>query len=199
MALTETMADKNPFSQFALWFNDRNLSQVKEPYAAALGTCSTVGRVSLRTVLVKDYDETGFKFYTNYNSLKGKQLELKPACALLFYWPESDRKIRIEGFTEKLSVEESECYFKLRPRESQLSSWASEQSSVIPDRNYLDSQYDFYKKKFNKKSVEKPPHWGGFILVPDRFEFWQEGNYRLHDRLNYRKVKDSWIIERLAP
>jgi pyridoxamine 5'-phosphate oxidase len=118
---------------------------------------------------------------------------------LLFYWPESGRQVRIEGVADKVPAEESESYFKTRPRESQLSAWASEQSSVIPDRQHLKKRYDLYKNKFYNKPVEKPQHWGGFRIVPNWFEFWQEGDFRLHDRLTYTKRKDIWVIERLAP
>lgn len=197
--LFESDIDKDPFEQFARWYNYRILSKAEEPYSAFLGTSGTDGRVSLRTVLIKEFDTNGFRFYTNYNSVKSKHIEANPNCAILFYWAEEGRQVRIEGVAEKLSDQESESYFRSRPRESQLSAWASNQSSVIPDRAYLDKKYEEYKNKFSEHPVDKPPHWGGFILVPDRFEFWQEGWYRLHDRLVYRKVNENWIVERLAP
>jgi pyridoxamine 5'-phosphate oxidase len=118
---------------------------------------------------------------------------------LLFYWPESGRQVRIEGVTKKVSAKDSESYFKTRPRESQLSAWASEQSSIIPDRQYLEKRYDIYKNLYSDKPVDKPPHWGGFRLIPEWFEFWQERQFRLHDRLTYTKRKDLWVIERLSP
>jgi pyridoxamine 5'-phosphate oxidase len=153
----------------------------------------------VRTVLLKIYDERGFVFFTNYNSRKGAQLSSNPRAALLFYWPECARQIRIEGVTEKITERESESYFKIRPKESQLSAWASEQSSVIPDREHLEKRFLYYKNMYGEKSVDKPEHWGGFRIVPDWFEFWQEGEFRLHDRLSYTKRNDSWVIERLAP
>jgi pyridoxamine 5'-phosphate oxidase len=118
---------------------------------------------------------------------------------MLFYWPESGRQVRIEGLTEKVSEEDSESYFRTRPRESQISAWASKQSSVIPDRDHLQELFVFYKNKFSANPVTKPPHWGGFILLPQWFEFWQNGEFRLHDRLTYLKRDDNWILERLAP
>jgi pyridoxamine 5'-phosphate oxidase len=118
---------------------------------------------------------------------------------LLFYWPESGRQVRIEGSTEKLPDIDSESYFRTRPRENQLSAWASEQSSVIPDRQHLENRYYFYKNKYEEKLVDKPQHWGGYRLIPEWFEFWQEREFRLHDRLSYTKRKDLWVIERLSP
>ena len=157
------------------------------------------GRVSARTVLLKDYSDKGFVFFTNYGSRKGHQLSDNKRAALLFYWPESGRQIRIEGITEKVSEEESVEYFATRPKESQLSAWASEQSRVISNRMYLDERYDFYKEKYRDRTVDKPPHWGGFRLMPEWFEFWQNGEFRLHDRLTYTKTKERWTISRLAP
>lgn len=197
--LAEKAINPNPFVQFDIWFKEHLASGIAVPDSVSLGTASADGWVSIRTVLLKGYDEKGFVFFTNYNSKKGAQLRSNTRSAMLFYWPESDRQIRIEGIADKVSVEVSESYFETRPRESQLSAWASAQSSVIPDRQHLEKLYDFYKKKFNNKPVDKPQYWGGFLLVPDWFEFWQEGNFRLHDRLTYTKRKDIWIIERLAP
>jgi pyridoxamine 5'-phosphate oxidase len=118
---------------------------------------------------------------------------------MLFYWAESGRQVRLEGVTEIISKEESEAYFKIRPKESQLSAWASEQSNVIPDRQYLENQYLFYKNSFRDRLMEKPEHWGGFRLIPEWFEFWQNGEYRLHDRLTYTRKNNIWLVERLAP
>jgi len=197
--LSEKAVDPDPFVQFDKWFKERLASGIAIPNTVSLGTANVSGQVSVRTVLLKDFGKNGFVFFTNYNSKKGSQLSSNPRAALLFYWPESGRQIRIEGSADKVSEEESESYFKTRPRESQLSSCASDQSSVIPDRQYLEERYDFYKNKFKNKPVIKPQHWGGFRLVPDWFEFWQSGDFRLHDRIAYSKKKDSWIIERLAP
>ena len=196
---SEKTVDPNPFVQFKKWYDEHLSYNIAIPNSVSIATANKDGRASVRTVLLKDHNKQGFVFFTNYKSRKGKQLLLNPHAALLFYWPESVRQIRIEGTTELLSSEDSESYFKTRPRESQLSSWASEQSSVIPDREYLENRFVFFKNIYSEKTVTKPEQWGGFRLTPDWFEFWQEGNFRLHDRLTYTKKKDLWIIERLAP
>ncbi|HUX96000.1 MAG TPA: pyridoxamine 5'-phosphate oxidase [Bacteroidales bacterium] len=197
--LSENAVFTDPFKQFTLWYKERLSAVSQYPDAVCLATTSKEGRVSARMVLLKDFSESGFIFFTNYNSKKGKQLSENPYAAMLFYWPESGQQVRIEGYTEKVSAEESVKYFNSRPRDSQIGAWASEQSSVIPDRPYLDSRVEFFKKKYSGKSVEKPEYWGGFRLVPDSIEFWQEGEYRLHDRIRYTRKDESWIIERLAP
>ena len=196
---SEETAENNPFNQFDKWYRIHLAAGTEIPESVSLGTVSAEDRISLRTVLLKEYSESGFVFFTNYNSRKGRQLLSNQNAALLFYWPESGRQIRIEGSTEKVTEEESLSYFSTRPRESQIGAWASEQSSVIPDRHYLEMRFGFYKNYFSNKPVDKPPHWGGFRLVPDWFEFWQNGEYRLHDRLTYTKKENSWRIERLAP
>ena len=189
----------NPFIQFDKWYKEHVTSGLAIPESVNLGTAYSSGRVSVRTVLLKGYDDNGFVFYTNYNSKKGLQLISNQRAALLFYWAESGRQVRIEGLVEKVSDAESELYFRTRPRESQLSAWASEQSSVIPDRQHLEKLYELHKKRFLNKPVDKPPYWGGFRVVPDWFEFWQDGEFRLHDRFSYTLKKDTWLIERLAP
>ena len=196
---SEKTVDQNPFVQFNAWYSDHLRSGVAIPEAMTLATAFADGRVSARTVLLKGFNESGFVFFTNYKSRKGNQLSSNPYAALLFYWPESGRQIRMEGTTEIISEKESELYFNTRPRESQLSAWASQQSSVITDRKYLDDSYKYFKDKFNEVSVPKPLHWGGFRLSPEWFEFWQNGLFRLHDRLTYTKKKAIWVIERLAP
>jgi len=196
---SEKTINPNPFDQFKFWYKEHLISSIAIPEAVTLASAFSDGHISARTVLLKDFNETGFIFYTNYNSRKGSQLSSNPRAALLFYWPESCRQVRIEGVTEKVPEKDSESYFRTRPRESQLSAWASEQSSVIPDRQYLENRYNFYKNKFSDISVEKPRPWGGVKLIPDWFEFWQEGEFRLHDRLAYTKRNNLWVIERLAP
>lgn len=196
---SEKTVDPNPFVQFKIWNSEHLTFGIAIPNSVSLGTASSDGRVSVRTVLLKGYDDTGFVFFTNYRSRKGFQLSSNPGAALLFYWPESGRQIRVEGVTEKVSEETSESYFKTRPTESQLAAWASEQSSVIPNRQHLENQYNSYKNMFSGKPVDKPMHWGGFRLIPGWFEFWQNGEFRLHDRITYTKSKDMWVIERLAP
>ena len=196
---SENTIDPNPFVQFKSWYSEHLRSGITIPEAMTLATASNDGNISARTVLLKGYDYSGFLFFTNYRSRKSSQLALNPRAALLFYWAESGRQIRIEGLTEKVSEADSESYYMTRPRESQLSAWASEQSSVIPDRQHLEKLYTFYKNRYSETPIEKPPHWGGFRLIPDWFEFWQNGEYRLHDRMTYTKREDLWIIKRLAP
>jgi len=197
--LTEKNVDPDPFIQFSIWYNEHLKAGIAIPDTVSLGTASLSGRVSVRTVLLKGFDEKGFVFFTNFKSKKGVQLSENKNSAMLFYWPESGRQIRIEGITEKVSEEESASYFSTRPRDSQISAWASEQSSVIPDRQYLEERHDYYKARYENKPVEKPPNWGGFRLIPDFFEFWKDGEFRLHDRVVYTLVKKSWVISRLAP
>ena len=198
-AFSEKTVDPNPFVQFKTWYSEHLTSGIAIPESVTLATASADGCISARTVLLKVYNNTGFVFFTNYKSRKGSQLLSNPRAALLFYWPESGRQVRIEGATEKVSDKDSESYFKTRPRESQISAWASEQSSVIPNRQHIENHYDFYKNKYSEKPVDRPQHWGGFRLIPEWFEFWQEGDFRLHDRLTYTKREDLWVIERLAP
>jgi pyridoxamine 5'-phosphate oxidase len=197
--LSETNTDPDPVIQFGRWYNEHLNAGIAIPDTVSLGTASLTGRVSVRTVLLKGFDEYGFVFYTNYTSRKGIQLSENRHAAMLFYWPESSRQVRIEGVTEKLSGEESTSYFGTRPRGSQIGAWASEQSSVIPDRQYLDRQYRHFSSLFENKKVDKPPQWGGIRLIPDYFEFWKEGENRLHDRIEYRMENGKWMIRRLAP
>jgi pyridoxamine 5'-phosphate oxidase len=196
---SEKTVDPNPVVQFRIWYEERLKSAIAIPDSVSLATASSDGRVSVRTVLLKDYNDEGFFFYTNYKSRKGLQLSSNPRAALLFYWPESARQVRLEGITEKISEEDSDSYFKTRPRESQLSAWASEQSSVIPDRQHLENRYNYYENLLSGRPVDKPQQWGGFRIIPDWFEFWQEGEFRLHDRLTYTKRKDLWSLKRLSP
>lgn len=197
--LSEEEVDLNPFLQFKKWFQERERSGIDIPNSVSLGTSSTEGTVSVRTVLLKEYNETGFVFFSNYLSKKGKQLENNPRAALLFYWPEFSRQVRIEGLVYKVSEKESDRYFQTRPEESRISAWASEQGSVIPDRQYLEDRFKFYRNKFRNKPIERPPHWGGYRLVPVWFEFWQEGEHRLHDRICYTLTNGKWDMSRHAP
>jgi len=197
--LSEDLINKNPFLHFNEWYQEHLSSGIAIPEAMSLGTSTTDGTVSVRTVLLKEYSENGFIFFTNYNSKKGLQLSDNPKCSLLFYWSESGRQVRIEGVAEKVSPEYSDSYFITRPRESQLSAWTSEQSSVVTDRQYLEERYNYYSKKFSGLNVERPPHWGGFRIIPFWFEFWQNDIRRLHDRISYTKNNNNWKIERLAP
>jgi pyridoxamine 5'-phosphate oxidase len=198
-SLSENDVDSDPFVQFSRWYDEHLRAGIAIPESVSLGTASADGKVSVRTVLLKGFDVTGFIFFTNYGSRKGTQLSENPYAAMLFYWMESGRQVRIEGKTERISENESSEYFSTRPRESQLSAWASEQSAVIPDRLHLEESYDYYKALFENKAVTKPPHWGGYRLIPHFFEFWLDGQHRLHDRLIYQESVGSWIINRLAP
>lgn len=196
---SEKTINTDPFVQFKIWYDEHLAAGIAIPDSVTLATASKDSRVSARTILLKDYNSTGFVFFTNYESRKGIQLSSNATAALLFYWTESGRQIRVEGITEKVSEKVSEFYFKTRPRESQLSAWASQQSSVIANRQHLDERYSYYKNIYTEKPVAKPPYWGGFRLIPDLFEFWQEREFRLHDRLTYTKRNDNWVIERLSP
>lgn len=199
--LSEDSVLNNPFDQFKIWF-DQNLEVNKDdPTAMALATVDKKGMPTNRIVLLKEYSqENGFSFYTNYDSRKARQLKENPKASLLFYWPQLERQVRIEGKIKKLNKAMSEAYFHMRPRESQIGAWASEQSSSIPDRTYLEKTVldltHFFK---NHKQIPLPPFWGGYTLLPFYFEFWQGRPSRLHDRIVYTLVKSSWKIGRLAP
>ena len=197
--LSEESVDPDPIVQFGKWYDEHLEAGIAIPDSVSLGTASSSGRVSVRTVLLKGYDKNGFVFFTNYKSKKGVQISENHSAALLFYWAESGRQVRIEGRVEKVNEEESSAYFSTRPRDSQISAWASEQSSVIPDRSFLENKHEFYSLLFEKKQVVKPSHWGGFRLIPDWIEFWSDGEFRLHDRIVYSRTKGDWVKSRLAP
>ena len=196
--LKKSDVDKNPFNQFRSWYDEILRSSVKEPSAMTLATSSKNGIPSARTVLLKGFDENGFLFFTNYESNKGKNLIENPFAELLFYWMDLQRQVRISGKVEKTSREVSEIYFNSRPLKSRIGAWASKQSKEIPNREFLEKQFDEFAEKF-KVDVPLPPKWGGFRLIPERFEFWQGRESRLHDRICYKKKKDDWEIVRLAP
>ncbi len=195
--LLEDKIDKNPFRQFEIWFDDVLESHIYEPNAMILSTCSE-NKPSSRVVLLKGFNESGFKFFTNYNSRKSKELSSNPNAALLFYWMELERQVRIEGRIEKLSREESLEYFNSRPLESRYGALASNQSEIIPNREYLEKKFYELKEKFGD-NPPMPDNWGGFILKPEMFEFWQGRPGRLHDRIAYEKVNSNWKIYRLSP
>jgi pyridoxamine 5'-phosphate oxidase len=197
--LSETTVEKDPFLQFELWYSARLKSVKVNPDAFSLATSTRHGDVSLRTVLLKEYTREGFVFFTNYRSRKGEQLISNNRAAMLFYWPESARQVRVEGRVHKLTSEESNRYFSSRPRESRIGAWASEQSCTIPGKKYLTGRFAEYRGMFRGQNVPMPPHWGGFRIVPLYFEFWQEGKYRLHDRIVYTPGPAGWDISRLAP
>ena len=195
--LLEEKIDKNPFRQFENWFDEILKSNIYEPNAMILAT--TLNNLpSARVVLLKGFSDNGFKFFTNYHSRKGKELERNNNAALLFYWMEFERQVRIEGIVEKISKEESLEYFNSRPIESRYGALASNQSEVIPDREYLEKKFTKLKEQYGD-NPPMPENWGGFILKPSLFEFWQGRPNRLHDRIVYEKVPNGWKIYRLSP
>jgi pyridoxamine 5'-phosphate oxidase len=197
--LTEGSVAPNPFEQFRHWLDEACSADVPEPTAMTLATADEHGVPSARTVLLKGFDETGFVWYTNYASEKGRCLEQNPVAALLFFWPDLERQIRIAGRVERVSREESEAYFHSRPRESQLGAWASQQSAVVASRDDLDASFAAVQQQFAEGVIPLPPTWGGYRLSPSTIEFWQGRPSRMHDRIRYRKDGEQWVTERLAP
>ena len=197
--IAEADTASNPFKQFATWFEQAVSAELPEPNAMTLATATADGKPSARLVLLKDYSERGFVFYTNYNSIKGQQLSANPWAALVFWWAELERQVRIEGKVEKLSTQESDTYFHSRPWGSQLGAWVSEQSQIIPSREVLDQRLEQLKAQYADKEIPRPPHWGGFRVIPSLIEFWQGRPSRLHDRLCYRFEDGNWTRERLSP
>jgi pyridoxamine 5'-phosphate oxidase len=197
--LHESM-DPDPVKQFLKWFQDAELAEIPLFNAMTLATSSRQGKPSARMVLLKEVDERGFVFYTNYESRKAQDLKENPFAALVFCWLPLSRQVRVEGTVEVLDAVESDRYFASRPRGHQIEAYASSQSQVIKDRLSLDKKFQEVERKFAGQVVSRPPHWGGYRVVPGHLEFWQEGNNRLHDRLCYRRDDVcSWVIERLAP
>jgi pyridoxamine 5'-phosphate oxidase len=190
----------NPFIQFETWFNQAMDAKLTEPNAFCLSTVGKDMMPSLRTVLLKTFDEKGFVFFTNYKSTKSKQIEENPKAAALFAWLDLERQIKIEGNVEKISTSDSLKYFLSRPKGSQIGAWVSHQSEIISSRSLLEQKFDEMKKKFLKGEVPFPSFWGGYAIKPIRIEFWQGGQDRLHDRFLYELQKDNtWLISRLAP
>lgn len=190
--------ESNPFKQFESWFQEAVRLKIEEPNAMILATVSKEGHPSSRVVLLKQVD-TGFVFFTNYKSQKGQDLEVQPFASLTFYWKELKRQIHIAGFVKKTSRQESEDYFHSRPRSSQIAAWASRQSEPISDRDELEKAFVSFEKQFEGRNVDIPSYWGGFRLLPVRFEFWQGRESRLHDRYEYCLEGDLWHIQRLSP
>lgn len=198
--LNEHEIHRDPIRQFQLWFDDAIAAKLPMPDATSLATVTPDGRPTARMVLLKQVDAEGFVFFTNYNSNKAKQLEINPYAALVFYWPQLERQVRVEGKVSKTPAEESSAYFKTRPRESQIGAWASPQSEVILAREVLEQRARELAEQYCDREIDCPAHWGGFRLAPDRIEFWKGRVGRLHDRILYELQPDeTWTIKRLAP
>jgi pyridoxamine 5'-phosphate oxidase len=199
--LDEADVSHDPFVEFARWFAEAQDAQVPEPNAMTLATASAEGAPSARIVLLKAFDERGFVFFTDYRSRKGAELEANPRAALVFYWGELDRQVRITGGVAVASREESERYFRSRPLGSRLGAWASHQSRVIPGRAALEADLREVEARFGDGDVPLPAHWGGYRVVPDAIEFWQGRESRLHDRIRYVRESggNGWRVERLSP
>ncbi|AFY33428.1 pyridoxamine 5'-phosphate oxidase [Calothrix sp. PCC 7507] len=198
--LSEIEADPNPFIQFKRWFAQALAAQLPEPNAMTIATATPDGKPSARMVLLKDFDERGFVFFTNYNSRKGQELAENPQAALVFWWAELERQVRIAGRVEKASENESDQYFSSRPQNSRLGAWASNQSEVIGSREFLEQRLQEFQSQYANQEIPRPTHWGGLRIIPTEIEFWQGRSSRLHDRLLYSHLDDgSWKIERLSP
>ena len=197
--LDEQTIDREPINQFKRWFDDAVASGMKLPEAMTLATATRDGKPSARVVLLKDVDSDGFVFYTNYRSAKARDLEANPHAALVFYWSQFDRQVRVEGTVERVSTEESRAYFKTRPRESQIGAWASPQSNVIENREVLEARVAELEQLYGDGEIECPEHWGGYRVKPTRIEFWKGRLGRLHDRIVYERDGMHWNINRLAP
>jgi pyridoxamine 5'-phosphate oxidase len=196
--LDESSCDPDPLKQFGLWMQQALDGQLPEPNAMTLATVGPDGRPSTRVVLIKGFDERGIVWYTNYASRKGRELEAHPVAALQFHWVELERVVRIEGTVTRTSAEESDAYYASRPLDSRIGAWASPQSEVIGSRSVLVANAARYGAQY-LLHPPRPPHWGGFRLSPDRWEFWQGRKSRLHDRVRYRLDAGTWVRERLAP
>jgi pyridoxamine 5'-phosphate oxidase len=198
-SLLEEDVKTDPIDQFADWWHEAVKSQIEDVNAMTLATSTRDGFPSARIVLLKGFSYEGFKFFTNYLSRKGRELEENPYAALVFFWKELERQIRIEGAVEKLSKEDSEFYFKTRPVGSKIGAWASPQSTPIAGRHVIEENEIKYKAQFTEEDIPKPPYWGGYIVKPLKIEFWQGRRSRLHDRILYTKQNSNWKIERIAP
>jgi len=190
----------DPVQQFSTWFAAALAAEIRDVNAMSLATATRDGKPSVRIVLLKGFDERGFSFFTNYDSGKGRDLDANPFAEMVFYWPQLERQVRISGEVERTSREDSAAYFHSRPLGSQLGAWVSKQSEVIDARKVLDARLNEMTERFENGEIPLPPHWGGYRLKPDKFEFWQGRPNRLHDRFRYsRKADGTWLIDRLAP
>jgi pyridoxamine 5'-phosphate oxidase len=197
--LRESDVDADPLEQFRRWFGEAGEAEIRAPEAMALATASATGAPSVRMVLLKSVDEHGFVFFTGYASRKAGELDSNPRAALLFYWDPLGRQVRVEGGIDRVGDAESDAYFATRPRGAQLAAIASRQSSVLSDREDLDSRVGELEAQHAGSDVPRPVHWGGYRLVPDTYEFWQHRDDRLHDRLRYQREGRGWKLQRLAP
>lgn len=198
-SLSEKDVDKNPFRQFDVWWQEAVDSQIDEVNAMTLATVNTAGIPSARIVLLKGYDDNGFVFFTNYNSYKAKDISANPNACLVFFWKELERQIRITGNIEKISEKESEEYFHSRPLISRIGAWASDQSSEIDSREALEEKFKSFEQAYSNKEIPRPPHWGGYRVIPGLIEFWQGRSGRLHDRIEYTLHTGEWTFRRLSP
>ncbi|MEP6677016.1 MAG: pyridoxamine 5'-phosphate oxidase [Ferruginibacter sp.] len=196
----EKDAVTDAIDQFSNWWDEATHSEIEEVNAMTLATATQAGTPDARIVLLKGFDKNGFVFFTNYESAKGNELKENPTACLVFFWKELERQIRIKGSVQKVSGAESDIYFASRPEGSRIGAWASPQSSVIENREVIEKNAADYQQQFNNKTIERPPHWGGYIVKPSAIEFWQGRPSRLHDRLLYTLQETGlWMVERLAP
>lgn len=198
-SLLEADVQKDPVAQFSVWWDEAVKSDITEVNAMTLATCNIDGKPSARIVLLKGFTNEGFVFYTNYESSKGNDLKNNSYAALVFFWKELERQVRIEGAVEKISEAESDSYFSSRPTGSKIGAWASAQSSAVANREVIEESYLNYLNKFNTQLIPRPKYWGGYIVKPEKIEFWQGRSSRLHDRISYIKQNEDWKIERLSP
>ena len=197
--LDESDLEAEPIAMFRRWMHDAVRAGVYEPNAVVVATADAEGAPSSRIVLLKGLDARGFVFFTNYGSRKAGELAVNPRCALLFPWHQLERQVRVEGAATRLDDAENDAYFATRPRASQIGAWASSQSEVVPDRLALDERYRETAARFDGEDVPRPDEWGGYLVTPQRVEFWQGRIGRMHDRLSYRREGEDWVVERLAP